>query len=996
MKKNNIVLLSAVALLTASILTTFYYRFSKNKLLDRTAQQLQQEVGFQRSKLSTYLERTLKALQEQGNSLTEHLSAETLMQVPITNLPKNGFLVSGDRIVLASVHEKIPTGTNFALDPYRHTNAGSLIDRIHSVLMPDLSFYDYYPTLNQKTLFIGTPLINAQQLFTGFLVQEMDMATLFALVTKNGLHYTWFISQVLNQKPFIVVTNSTSNTLLDQFKETVNRANAGSTEQDIIESSDQIPYMSAWTYEPFSTWGIAAHKATAKVLKELNSLFVVLILLWLLAIGTFIWLGIKAGKRLQQLHSPQRITHRAIKTLLTFLTIALVSASIFLATNIYTLIKNSRNKIITQNSIKLENLTSKLEEDFFELQFSITTFADEIKHGALKEQQQIEERAKQILEENKDLLGITIAYNPAIKLHAPTWIKNEKEIVLHDLVTVVDYPSTSPKGESAANWYNQALQKKSILSNAYVEPFSKKRVITYAIPFMMMLVNGSQIPGGVIAIHYPLENFEELINVLMGDSNGLTIIFDQDHAVIFSIGEKKYSHIAHNESVIQLIERAKKVDSGFSYLVDHETNKTVYAWFNAIHTTKWVAIHTLYENQIQLPGIALRHLLFLLITAIIASLVVMLLFASFAYHLLQDRYYTLGIIVSTLFIMGIVLIIILSKKEMFQQQSTINIINTKAKLTKYLDIEKQKALENHLPIPIPVTIGADISSITLSSNKLINFASHIWQKFPKDNNPGIRFPQALKNLQLRQMYSKTEGNETITGWDLFADLHQELSYYQYPFDKVTLEIFIQPKVTNPSFIFIPDLTKEHLIEPDTTIADFRVTKSFFAYTWQPYQDELLTKKDSQLAPTGLSINVNLDREFINPLINDIIPLLIVFLTLFLIKLFGDAQLDATKKEKDHILSAIQLKFTLATSYTALFFTLIVMHSRIRSVVIYDRIIFIEYFYFCAYISLLLLLLSNLSTSTRFMWFSRQCITYLFWPIQTAVWFIFTLITFYNP
>ena len=345
-------------------------------------------------------------------------------------------------------------------------------------------------------------------------------------------------------------------------------------------------------------------------------------------------------------------------------------------------------------------------------------------------------------------------------------------------------------------------------------------------------------------------------------------------------------------------------------------------------------------------------------------------------------------------LIGISIIWYNSRLDKYDQEIDTKKITSEAKLAKYIDMVEQKATQNRMPKPIPVLIGIDIYSINISSTKdSITIACHLQQKYPKGYNPEFRLPQA-KTLEMRKMYERESNNEITIGFDIYAEIYQDLDNSKYPFDRPKIELSFEPKSTDQAFIFIPNLKSKKFIQQNYEISDFSIRHSYYTYNQQPYS---LTDQDGTITNSlGLTLEIQLQRNTINPLMTDMIPLMIIFLAIFLIKLLGDVYLrTAYKKGEQDLLDS---KIAIAGSYTALFFSVILMHPRMRGITQSSNIIYIEYFFFCAYAAILIFQLISLTpifTNPRGRYISDLS-TYLFWPAQTLIWFLFTVLTFYNP
>jgi hypothetical protein len=146
----------------------------------------------------------------------------------------------------------------------------------------------------------------------------------------------------------------------------------------------------------------------------------------------------------------------------------------------------------------------------------------------------------------------------------------------------------------------------------------------------------------------------------------------------------------------------------------------------------------------------------------------------------------------------------------------------------------------------------------------------------------------------------------------------------------------------------------------------------------------------------LYFNVALTRSFTDPFISNIIPLAAVSVMLFAVLMFG------TKSEDKANLIGFSASVVLSIT-AAFFFTVVIAHVTLRSNLASETLVYIEYFYFILYLSLL-------GVSINAMLFARGDkipILYglihdqdnlwpkiLYWPVLTGLLLVMTIATFY--
>lgn len=982
------ILISLIIFALTGFLTSYYY-FKKQNSIEIYQNNLEEIVQNQRKKIHSFIFQQLQDLELKAKKLSiENIDLiKSNSSVNSSIIEPNNILVSRERKVLLSNNKAVPIATDFSNGPYKSSNLGKLLDRVITILSPDISNFDYYPTQTNETLFAASPIIDSKNILKGFLVNEIPVQNFINSLKNNKNNINWVITKSEDQKTKVLFNSSDSpnydKEVLENYPELFKKIISEESGKEIIKSSNGDNIIGNWTYEPYTTWNIAAFTAYNKAIQNLSIIFYICFILIVLTILILIFLLIWVLIYLSKKYKAQVLTRFSFVTFLILLFGLVIFSTLIISYKIYNLKNKTYEKTENYTQIQLQSATKQIERNLFNTEFSAYFLADEIKNLKLNDHQ-IEQRVETILKKrNKYVESITIAYTDK-KIGAPTWVTTATGISKYNLQDLYDYTQIRTETLPQANWYNKALASGKYWSSTYTSPFTKNQVVTFSIPFKY----------GVLAFNYRLEELGKKLNAFLGETSGTSWIVESQSNVIYQVKDQETSALIDINEQSQIIKNALKKESGQTLMKDAQTGKYIYIWFEPIAVANWNAIHLTLKEQIQIPAIDLRHFYILLL-----SLIIIFLLLSFAlyFYIYQSNEKTKNILItfsSIIPILGIILIWYNARLDKFDQDVDTKKITSTAKLAKYLDMAEQKATQNHMPKPIPVTIGIDIYSINISSTKdSIILACHLQQKYPKGYNPELRLPQA-KKLELRKMYEREANNEITIGFDIYAEISQDLDNSKYPFDRPKLEIFIEPKSTTESFIFVPNMNLKKFIQQDYEISDFSIRHSYYTYNQLSYS--LNDQDNGSTNSMGLTLEIQLQRDTTNPLMTDFIPLIIIFLAIFLIKLLGDSYLKNFHTMTAH--DALDSRINIAAAYTALFFTVILMHPRMRGIAQSSNIIYVEYFFFCAYASILIFQLMPLTklflskTGRKI----NDISTYLFWPIQTLIWFLFTVLTFYNP
>jgi hypothetical protein len=165
----------------------------------------------------------------------------------------------------------------------------------------------------------------------------------------------------------------------------------------------------------------------------------------------------------------------------------------------------------------------------------------------------------------------------------------------------------------------------------------------------------------------------------------------------------------------------------------------------------------------------------------------------------------------------------------------------------------------------------------------------------------------------------------------------------------------------------------------------RIAQTFFNYKKiEPTTDFGVKEYGQSSNHYQLIYNIITTRGLANPFIIFFLPLLVVLFSLFAVIL-------ASKRESDPL--------SITASYSGLFFALILLQRSLREQYPTRGTLYIEYAFFFAYITIILLIIHTIVLYLYPHWHSYQqrffpLVKFLFWPFQLISWIITTLIVFY--
>lgn len=263
---------------------------------------------------------------------------------------------------------------------------------------------------------------------------------------------------------------------------------------------------------------------------------------------------------------------------------------------------------------------------------------------------------------------------------------------------------------------------------------------------------------------------------------------------------------------------------------------------------------------------------------------------------------------------------------------------------------------------IKIKTGIFIQSLQFSNSTEVNLTGYIWQRYktglhdsikPGSSEVGFILPEQVNSgsdIEPREVYRVSNGNEEVIGWYFEATLRQPFDYSNYPFDHKTVWVRMWPKDFSRNIVLVPDFAAYE----STGLSDiFGIEENIVLGTWErknTYFDYQLSSYDTdfgieyyigQKGFPELHYNFVIKRKFENAFIVFLLPLLLVASLLFAALLTVSANEELSDR-----LGFDTSGFIGASS--ALFFVVMLAHIQLREQFAGTSIVYIEYFYILMY------------------------------------------------
>lgn len=931
---------------------------------------------------------------------------------------KDLFLIRPDGTIYYA--NKGEVGANLH-DPAFKKNALSVsFKRVVKTLKTDISEFSVNDLTKTPALFIVKPLLKQEELQAVIAIQvddnelykiiqnyeQLPYKTSDIIVAKNIGDRALFIapSRFYANIAFKKITN------IDKDNDTpIRKASLGN--QGFGKARDalgNIPVIAAWRFIPELQWGLVVNVSYNEAYASLKKELAVSIILLILALLCLLYAVYRARdtvafKRARSFAFSKQMAHIVIWV--GFICSVTITGFLFWKRHItYQRIFNqTKQSAATQIEEKAKYITQEIDL----VEKTAKQIAQDLRAGSL-EKSAIANYLAQNLKRLPNLKSIAVAYapfafDPQKRLYGIQAERNGADIQTSQITQ--DYMLPGDAQDPSSDWYNKTIRQGAFWTAPYFDKQSRQTYVRYCVPFYN---NGTQDPHGVITIVLNLAAILAGMREIEIGKTGYAMLVLQNGTLIYHPVEqyvvKKTTlfDIAkkdNNEMLKEIANHIAKGQSGFETYKDPITHEQFWVTYAPIRLLHWSVVGLFSEESLNIPVemfYTLRIWIFICITIalLLLSMLVTRLWECTGAHL--RRWAIAGSIV---FAVMLIIFWIVTLKTPYQLQSDVVIVRDQAGLdqyTEYLDLEAAARDEKR---PIVVPTGIILHTVSFPDANTITVSGYVWQKFKRgseNSKQGIRLPEASES-HLKEIVRKEKTDYEIVGWDMRASFTQRHRYSWFPFDKVHIDIVLASADFENNVVIVPDFNSYQSLDIDPTpgiseklaVPGFDLERSFFSFINLPSYDEVgLETLNKVTEKVQLHYNVILKRKLTNPLIIFFLPLLVILFSIYAILLISF---------RNSVSADI---FKSLGAYTAIFFSLIILHQTLRSQYQAGELLYFEYFFFFTYITILLLILHAVVLRiSHFTNFVRQHISpYLrvfFWFIQCLAWFIITMIIFYG-
>ncbi|MCW9016508.1 MAG: hypothetical protein OQJ89_06070, partial [Kangiellaceae bacterium] len=635
----------------------------------------------------------------------------------------------------------------------------------------------------------------------------------------------------------------------------------------------------------------------------------------------------------------------------------------------------------------------------------------------------LEQRLQRDLGGNQWMYGMGIALEPGV-LGNKTGLYSRYYVIEngnHISEKKIDYDYT----QFEHNWYRKPLLEGKSWLEPYYGQASQTLISEFGAPFWLPGKNKeSDEPSGVVFGNLSIDKLKRLIQFEHESiayyyvlSKQGRYIFHPDEELVLSgktIFESAWQ--AEDSPLNSMAVHAVAGERGYIEHIDPLTLEKSWIVYEPMPGLDWSVVITI-DKERTVDEDDIRQQWFLLIFLLTNWLVFLTIFVFFSRKEPVKLLLTASIIASFFVFIGVAGLWTVSEFNPLQTSSTdLRVMNPNL-LKEFTNKQEKFAVALHIDQPKFVKTGVYLQSIEFEGANNVKISGYVWQQYKKGEHKGVTrgfvLPEA-ETPQMEQVFRemlnrddpgcKTEvieeyDCEELIGWYVFGTLRQEFDYSLYPLDSQQVWLRMWHKDFKDNIVLIPDLESYYLPNPELTpgvqdgfvLPGWKLVESWFSFHQEKFSTNFGSKNSHGLKhKPELFYNVKIQREFLNPFVSRIIPVVLILIIMFLVVLIS------TKSSK----AAEWLGFSASNvviGLSALFFVVGINHSELRQSLQSSKIMYFEYFYFVIYIMLLYVAVSSIYIAQHDAVEGRDenfVSKLLYWPALSSVLFFVTYWVFY--
>ena len=625
--------------------------------------------------------------------------------------------------------------------------------------------------------------------------------------------------------------------------------------------------------------------------------------------------------------------------------------------------------------------------------------------GALQPQD-VPARLKQALQEYPDLFEAGFAYLPNakdknVKLYAPHVARKGNDIEEFQLEDRYDYTTKS--------WFQDGIAAGAAhWGDPYMGGATKTLVVGYSVPFFRKDDPGGK-PIGLVRTNLSLDQIHAIVSgVGLGETGHAFLLSNKgvflSHPVddymreqrnIFDVAREHNDGSGKRQGQLAISGKAGE-DESISWI----TGQPICLFMQPIPITGWSFGLVFMKDEMLLEPQPLRRSL----TNIVCCAVMFLLLLSVLWFWVDratdQSFWRMVVAASVIAVLGISVTWWMTLRYPDRNGEVGVHVYDNTGLQRFLAANAKSAGNG---APRQIKNGIFVRTMRFGTANDVTLTGTIWQRYDsslKEFTPGFTFPNA-ETLETKESYHTTEGALEVIGWDFKTTLRVPFEgSFKYPFDRGMVRVRIASKGFNKNIVLVPDLAAYQLMVPTSlpgtdkslVLPGWNLISTYFIYTPVSAGTNFgMGSALEQAKGQELGFTMIAQRNFLDPFVSSVLPIIVVASLLFGMLVAGSkqsAKIAATGFKATDVLRAS----------VSLLFPVLLAQVNMRTKIGSSNIIYIEYFYFVLYTAILGVSANALLFTLKGHGFSNYRDNIIpklvFWPYLLGAFFVITLAFLY--
>lgn len=578
---------------------------------------------------------------------------------------------------------------------------------------------------------------------------------------------------------------------------------------------------------------------------------------------------------------------------------------------------------------------------------------------------------------------LPLAHDPELRLFAPYLRRKGDAVEQIQLDALYDYT------QGDRGWFQLPLKERRPV---WSEPAVAEAVGATAVEYSAPITRGGDAPIGVVHATMLLAEVNDAVSSVDVGEFGYSFLVSKGGFVIshpfadeYALGMRVFNGIPLEDNGI------------VEDVTDPVTGEPSWLFTETVPATGWTLGVVFFKDQAGRSEALRRQRIHLAVTLVATLWLFIALVLEPYRHTYAPVPLWLGVGAGSLVLLvGIAFVWVVSYGNSPPMHETETAFVDKGSVRRFTLDAMRGSLASNGTLPLFVPTGVFIQTMEILSPNNVAVTGYVWQKYasnvPAAVARGFVFPDASDREITEAYRTKTADGETI-GWHIRATVRQKFDYSNYPLDQQEFRLRIWHSDLNRSIVLVPDLEAYKIIHP---LARAGIDGNFVLPGWAVNRTQFGSSPRIRTTTYGLTaegdagaeltFDVVINRRIIEPMFSNLLPLTVsgfmVFALLLIVK-------ESTRGNVEQTLSA----------FSGLFFVVILSQLDLRRRVSGESILYIEYFYFVMYCTVIVAALTTLTNGypglfPRIERREHFLPKLLYWPVILAVIAVITIVTFY--